>query len=496
MPKVARAMMKRILLALCLLLWGVAASAQSHPKPPDVLAYAPVAATYAAGTTQNTVGDGSNTAGGIAPAFAYELADIATPSGSSWLDTGTWATDTTGFCDVPHGGTCPEPKFRTHFVAGTYLFDDPERNYSQPGTAHCHLFGGYRGANSYSTFTNTRNGLAGSVAAGGLLNKTLYWFPCLTLTNPFSDSKNYAMKADEIVFYYNGVDATSALRLQSIPGGFRDVTGMNMDDPDDTIQKREIYVANLAAPGRYSYWFNGFLGWQCEGGSGGFAPYLKNADGSDGYTGIEPGNTCVTGQIGAVLNARSCWDGTNLWSPDGYSHTRMMINDSQSPDGHTCPNNWYRLPTRQVQVIYTFSGFSDYGRARLSSDDPAAAKLNSLPTCTTGYANAPCNDGGGTRTVPNGGSMHQDWLDGQDRTTRHTWEKNCIGVIALSGHSQQQCNPSIISATTALKYTGRPDGYTLDVTQHFGTASAAAMIRIGTQHNGPVTIHSNTVNSH
>jgi hypothetical protein len=485
--------MKKILALLCLLL-ADNAFAQSFPKPPDVPAYVPVAATYAAGTTPNVLGDGSNAKGGTPPAYAYQLADIATPSRSSWIQTGSYSTPgtpaTNYFCAVPsetfNGHGCPEPKFRTHVLDSHTLFDDPIRNYGQPGASHCHTFFGNRYANAYSTYSSLRNKRS-STAAGGQLNATAYWRPCVIVTR---SSKQYAVKADFNVVYYNTISDTIAPTVQRIPRGFRYVFGYNMDDPDDTLQKKEIAVANAqpGTSGRYVYRVaapQGVVGWRCVT-TGDFSPYLKTTGGADPFASL-PGGTCTSGQIQMTIIASECWDGVNLWSPGGYLHLRQTIIDNlASGDKLICPNGWYRLP--QLQIIFTFTeaGFSDYGTWRLSSDDMAATKLNSLPTCTTGYANAPCNDGGGTRTVENGKSFHTDWLGGWDDTTMVTWQTNCLGILGGSPH---QCEPSVISSTEALNYGPLPDGTTIVTTSTIGTGSTANMFLTSGTHKGPATIH-------
>jgi hypothetical protein len=95
-------MIRKLIIALCMsLAFANAAFAQSFPKPPDVPAYVPVSVSYAAGSTANVRGDGSNAWGGTPPAYAYQNTDIPTPSRlTGWIATGTWATDHTGFCPI------------------------------------------------------------------------------------------------------------------------------------------------------------------------------------------------------------------------------------------------------------------------------------------------------------------------------------------------------------------------------------------------------------
>jgi hypothetical protein len=481
--------MYKKILALVALIFAVPVVAQTTTQPPDVPAYISVPATYAAGTTQNVLGNGT-TNGGTPPAFAYQLTDIPTPSRSSWLMTGTYG-DAEGFCSVPsgtfNGHGCPEPKFRTHVLDSHALYDDPIRNYGLPGTSHCHVFFGNQFANAYSTYASVRTKRS-SIAAGGQLNGTAYWRPCVLKT---ISGTVYSVRADFNIVYYNTLDASNRLRVNRIPRGFRYVFGYNMDDPDDTIQKREIAVANAQAgtAGRYVYRSNGVVGWRCNGGGnaadGQFTPYLKTAGGADAWLSAF-GATCAASSIQMTVGAAECWDGYNLWSPGGYKHLRNVIIDNQAPgDKLICPNGWYRLPQLQIIFQFTIAGTADYTAWRLSSDDSAATTLNSLPACTGNYSNAPCNDGGGTRTVENGRSFHTDWLGGWDDTTMISWQTNCLGILGGSPH---QCEPSITSSTEQLKYA-LPDGKTIVTTNTYGTGNVANMFKVGTVHKGPATVH-------
>jgi hypothetical protein len=138
--------------------------------------------------------------------------------------------------------------------------------------------------------------------------------------------------------------------------------------------------------------------------------------------------------------------------PGGYNNMRYAVNDtalSAATGGrvtHSCPDGWYHIPNIQLKVQYSTTGWADYSRWRLASDDAMQAKLNALPTCTTdatgAYANAPCatRSGAGplgalwtgsTYTVPNGASFHTDWMNGWDGLTMKMWQAHCLGVRGL-----------------------------------------------------------------
>ena len=498
-----RLQLKTLLAALFGLFVVAPALAQSFPVPPDIKAiYGSTGwidnggAHYAAGTTPNVLGDGSDAKGGTPPAYATMPADIPTPSRSSWMISGSYG-DAQGYCTVPtgtfDGHGCPEPKFRTHAMFSHVLYDDPIRNYGQPGTSHCHAFFGNRSINAYSTYTTVRSHRS-STAAGGELNATGYWAPCV---QKVIGGSTYAIKYNYVVVYYNTLDNSLRAQFQRLPRGLRYVLGFNMDDPDDTIVKKEIAAANAqpGTAGRYSIQpsgdGHGILGWQCvDGASAANNQYelaLKENNGTDPWQN-QYGVTCASGTFLMTVRGPDCWDGKNLWSPGGYQHLRYRIKDNlASGDQLVCPNGWYMIPELQLLFTYTQNGVSDYSTWRLSSDDMAATKLNSLPTCTAGYANAPCNDGGGVRTIRNGESFHTDWLGGWDDATMVAWQTNCLGI--LGGVTAHQCEPSLFSSTNGLNYGPLPDGNTVTTTTVHSTTDTSDMVKLGSAHKGPVTMH-------
>lgn len=438
------------------------ASAQTFPKPPDVPDYVPVSATYEAGTTLNTVGDGSNAWGGTAPYVASGMpADIPTTE----YPTGWIVSTAISQCLTDNAG-CPEAKMRTQVGLSHILYDDPIRNYGLPGTSHCHEFFGNRGTNAFSTYASQRT-RRGSNAGGGPYNATGYWLPCPVLTNPFADGKNYAVKIDNVIVYYTenpGIPGHQ--KLSRIPRGLRYILGVNMDDPDNTIVQAEVAAANAqpGTAGRYSYQGNGFNGWVCAA-SGQKVKYLKNTDGTDPFS-----PTCAAGPQNFYVEfvGPSCWDGTNPWSPGGYKHMRYPVYDNVA-GARVCPKGWWRLPEFQGKAYFTLGGWPNYGNVRLASDDAAAT--------AAGHA------------MRNGESFHTDWFGGWDDTTFMAWQNYCSGIQGQTAH---QCDYSTISATQRLiTDSPAPDGSRnpqVNVNQSYGVSSASAMFLLPSQSNGPATI--------
>lgn len=439
------------------------ALAQTFPKPPDVPDYTPTAATYAAGTTLNVLGDGSNAWGGTAPYIASMPADIPTTE----YPTGWIVNTAISQCLTDMGG-CPEAKMRTQVNGSHILYDDPIRNYGLPGTSHCHQFFGNRGTNAFSTYATQRT-RRGSNAGGGPYNATGYWLPCPVLTNPFADGKNYAVKIDNVIVYYTanpGIPNHES--LSRLPRGLRYILGVNMSDPDNTLIQAEIAAANAqpGTAGRYSGGsYNGFNGWVCAS-TGQKVKYLKNTDGSDPFS-----PTCPAGAQNFYVEfvAPSCWDGVNPWSPGGYKHMRYKVNDNVAGKS-VCPNGWYELPEFQGKAYFTLGAFATYGQVRLASDDAAAT--------AAGHA------------MRNGESFHTDWFGGWDDTVFMKWQNFCLGIEGQTAH---QCDYSTISATERLiTDSAAPDGSRnpqVDVNASYGVGSAGVMYQLPSQSNGPAVIN-------
>jgi uncharacterized protein DUF1996 len=467
-------MLLRLFLLFAALIVPAVASAQvvqdGFVRPTDVPAYVEQFDGYQTGTTPNQLGDGkgaaepSNSRGGTMPVIAWQLPDV--PSTASG-----WTTNTISGVIITSG----QVKFRTIANGSIINKDDPIRNFAQPGTSHWHCYAGSTSVNAYSTYASLRaraNQAAtgppykvASTIAGGPYNATGYWAPCFIKDNPFGDGKDYAVRYNHWIVYYE--EATSqAGFLSRLARGLRYVFGTDMDDPDGSRVLREIYLANQAAPGRYTRGTShgdkndGFMGYECVTGtstiipvaaghanSSGRSNYLKSASGADPWAGA-----CTDGmRITAHAVAPMCYDGYNLWSPGGYKHFRYPINEMGVSGSTGCPDGWYRVPKLNISFNWYHNGFADYGNWRLSSDDLMQAKYDSLPLCNGTYSNAPCKVA--AKTVANGESFHADWLNGWDDTIMYGnadlsvkgWLTTCLGVDGTGGKS---CDSSSFRATT------------------------------------------------
>ena len=467
--------MLNLLILLVAILWPTPAQAQSFPKPPDVPAYVTVTPQWPSGTTRVPV----KTVADIPPANSYELADIpsSNPSQLKIASGGADFNTVVGF-----GGTHFEAKFRTHAEPTHILFDDPIRNYGQPGTSHCHLFFGNARTNAYSTYAALRqNARQYSRAAGGGLNGTGYWMPCMMWENAFGDGKNYAVLPGPIIIYYSE-DPANNTQLKDLLLGLRYVSGFWMDDGGDYMNS--VLAAANAAAGYTRYETRGpiisgsnplFLqhGYACDGATPStYIRYFVNADGSDPW-----GGTCTADKTFRVLfTAAGCWDGTNLWSPGGYKHLIPEFYDTEYNE-YVCPSNYYKLPRLQLNFPYKHSGWSTSIKYwRLSSDNIAIG-------ANTGTVAG--------KTIRRGETFHTDWFNGWDRTTLQTWLTNCSGV---RGNIPHECDSStisgtekIISANHANPQTGKNPQVNLGLNNP--NNSPSNMWLLPTSSNGPKTIH-------
>ena len=455
------------LIRFLMLLLVLQGTAHAFPKPVDVPAYVDVPPVY----EPTSGGSNATTDPSVTPPTSVELPDIPSTVTSLKLVTGSFG-NSTGFClTTANGGTCQQAKFRTTINTSHILYDDPVRNFGQLGQSHCHQFFGNKGANGNSTYKSLRTARLGSTAAGLDLNATAYWFPCFVKTNPFGDGKNYVVKANWITVYYTAdpVRIQSAARLYR---GLRYVGGCNMDvtSPVCGLQTRITDAMNTANTAigntRYRatnpltpYDYPGQIRYVCSGstvpagpaqfGSNG-VKWLKNADGTDPF-----GGTCASGaDFWIEFSGPDCWDGTNLWSPGGYSHVIPKINDSFNIS-IGCPKNYYMIPSLELEIHFSQQGFSDYGNWRLSSDDTMATACG----CT----------------VLNGYTFHTDWMNGWDGNTLQTWLFNCLGV---EHHTPHECNGGIISSTQQLN--------TDQIVLHnYTTDSASNMFLLPSSPHGP-----------
>lgn len=436
--------MKKALLIVPALMVSHTALAQNLAANPDMGTYRPQTVTYPAGNLAPVVGDGSNPAGGIAPAFTLhpepdESWDIPDPQWTS----GT--VDPNDYCLVDVApSNCAEKKFRTIVESSITLPDDMIRVWCRPGQSHWHEFFGNRQPAACSTRASLRRKNT-STAPGNTAQSTPYWEPGWLFDGP--DGNTYAHHARENVVYYTGPrDETNSQvnHWQYLHTLLGFVGGVKPEDPDDDKVKAEIAAAN-AQPntwsGRYSYRTNGFVGYACTSASGqttaqvkGGGQYTKSfvlADGTDPWEG-----RCTDGMlIYAEGNSPECWDGYNVMSLTGYDHFRYKIGDNNTGK-LICPSDgtkgFWEVPSFELKSLHATRGWLDYKRWYLASDAMMEARLTYL---------------GKPRKVLPGESFHFDWKNGWNKIVLHNMMDNCLG---LKGQPHQ-CNNNVYGPGLILK---------------------------------------------
>jgi hypothetical protein len=416
------------------LLCSTPLAAQTINAGPDMGTYTAQPAIYAAGTTPNVLGDGSDAKGGTAPAFTThpepsETTDIVPPG---WISGGGIS-----FCELGSSPNCTEKKWRTEMNGNHFNNDDFLRYWSQPGVAHCHEYAANKATNAYTTRASVRARPA-STAAGGPALATPYWHPCIIKT---INGKVYAIPATKLIFYYQE-DGSPVDDLQFLHTLLGFIGGVEMDDPDDLLVKAEIAAANAqpGTAGRYEYAGNGNAGYVCQTpsnapaavkGGGYHSAGFTLADGTDPWEG-----RCVDGStIYPEFNAPQFWDGVNVRSPGGYKHFRYGIKDNVTGK-IVGPNHWFKVPTLQGKSFHRSRGWNDYKTWSLSSDAMMAAKLG--------------------RAVLPGESWHFDWMNGWHRATLRRWLAFCLGIGTNQPH---QCDYSTLDASGRLiSDSPAPDG--------------------------------------
>lgn len=340
---------------------------------------------------------------------------------STWLTTSGWSA-----LAIPPGS---EKKFRTQLNEMKVGRFDPMRAPGQSISGHCHTFFGNSTVTGSSTYKSLRTDQTpgNSGAAGGLLNLTGYWNPCLTVTNALGDGVTRVKKGNLMTLYYVGW--RDSLTMWDRPRGFTEIFGTNMDDYDDTRDKGEL-GANAGWVGNgWKASNTGTVGWQCTS-TGESHNILANFDGTDAFTTPCPSSSSMY----AIVAGRGCMDGVNLRSATGYGHTRNIVRNNSSGQ-LTCADNWYPM----VQVIektnYTFAATGDMKNVRLDSDD--AAGLTATPPST----------------LRNGSSYHGDWFGAWDYPTMQAWMHYCNGSKSTSTDSftPHECDSSTIDGTNRMK---------------------------------------------
>lgn len=419
------------------------------------------------------------------------------------------STSFTYCLSIANGGptACPENKFRTVSDATVIQFDDPIRNFSQPGQSHLHQFFGGANCNAYSTHKALRLHALTSKAAGTDINGTCYWFPAVEVLNPFGDGKNFAVKPNSIVIYYSenpGTNGTGAGAKSQIPSGTRYVFGFDMDSaPSSGVPQQYAWLkaytdaANTTiGHTRYTPSPQGAI-YNCAGATPAFTGTLKNSDGSDPFGGTcEPGIFTGSTDGATTLTVTAMTSGTiKVGQFITTSGTNIHATINSQLTGTTGGVGTYSidsgvpaLSSRTIQSVPVFfiaiTGPDCFDGTNLWSTggyknvipDISDADLGTT-ICPNNYYRIPslvleiaftqygwadrqrwdlssdiayrAKWSLTTTQIPPGTTFHTDWMDGWDHLNGFDqWQQNCLGV---EHHTAHQCDSSQINSHQRLK---------------------------------------------
>ena len=311
------------------------------------------------------------------------LADIPSNFDTNSLLVPSWGTGA-----VP-GSAAPDVVGAFRFIchAGQVLADDPIVFPGQPGKSHLHQFFGNLNANSSSTYASLRStggssceGSAGSAA----LNRSAYWMPAML------DGIGHVVRPDNVAIYYKrrplndpkcstSGDPQAEGNCVPLPNGLRFIFGYDM-------------LTGEAPTGA------GYFNCQGETGTQGHYPTITEAMAHCPTAQHSDGSY---NQLGAVVNAPSCWDGRNL---DSANHRSHVAYPGYGNWGYQrCPaDHPFVIPTFTMGVWYTVD--ANLGKWHLSSDEmvPGAAP---------------------------GSTFHADWFGAWDNVIETMWLNHCTNKL-------------------------------------------------------------------
>ena len=285
--------------------------------------------------------------------------------------------------------------FRVNCTYAKMAFDDPIVFPAQAGVSHLHTFTGNTGVDAYSTAESIA-GTGNSTCAGGILDRSSYWFPAMIDT---ADGRPIAPTAN-LVYYKGSYQFDISKTVQAPPAGLRMVSGNAKNTDPETTGARYICLG----PHREN------PGWKRTIAQ-------ANADG-----------TCVVGGDFIMrIDFPNCWDGVNLDSPNHAAHVvepeHYWAPPRPASEGGAyqlarCPaDHPVPLPVISYNIHYKITDNGAVGRWRLSSDsDPS---------------------------LPAGISGHADYFGGWDTQTMQAWVDGCV-------RAKRDCHADLLGNGTVL----------------------------------------------
>ncbi|MEO6716862.1 MAG: DUF1996 domain-containing protein, partial [Novosphingobium sp.] len=275
--------------------------------------------------------------------------------------------------------------FRMTCKASHNAYDDPIVYPGQPGASHLHTFFGNTLADANSTYQSLRT--SGDSTCHSKLNRSAYWIPAMM------NGRGQVVMPDFLTVYYKRWPAGST-RCQeagtciAMPRGLRMVFGRKMtgEVATNSFEQNAVHF-------------------DCQG---------TGAVGGTYTTLVEAATHCPSGAlIGAIVNAPSCWNGTQLDSADHRSHMAYFVYNAENKV--VCPSTH-----PFVVPAFTLSAW-------FMTDDTLNRSGNTDPNLQTWYFASDRMSGMTNKT--SGATFHSDWFGAWDDAALTAWQTNCIDKL-------------------------------------------------------------------
>lgn len=279
-------------------------------------------------------------------------------------------------------------------------YDDPLVYPGLPNRAHYHNFYGFFGANAHTTtddlYASVASGARVSSCQGNQLNRSAYWVPALLAPlydgsgqrqldsdgNPAWQVVDAVVGNDDVaheVFYYSAaIDDLAA--IQAPPPGLSIIAGA-ANTPPGSPQASTI------------------ARWHCQS-------WNASDAGNPDFRGFIP-ECVVPDRLRFDLFFPSCWNGTDLDSPDHKSHMAYP----ETVNGVTrCPQS-HPVALPRVSYHYAFP-------VKPENVDPASRSSRGWRLAADNYTVSTAQ--------PGGYSLHGDWINGWHPEAMQALIEHCI----------------------------------------------------------------------
>jgi hypothetical protein len=379
--------------------------------------------------------------------------------------TGAYGTGTCIFSngsDVPaihtvasHGVTKNGGQFRIACGFSHVAFDDPIVHPGNTGKTHLHQFFGNDTTDANSDIS-TMSTVGKSTCAGGLVNRSAYWFPVLVYEcsdpvdilagcDPDRNGEVHVANLKNADFYYKsqaietspmGSNDSSygGLPMQWPPDGFSMITGC-------TVAASCLTPLSIVGSHFIDCYDNGTV-------QGSFPHYrFDHLPSTTQAATITGGDGAGCDEIRFNIQFPRCWNGVDLTTATGKGH----INSNESSTACTDVGH-IMFPSISLNIYYDIAT-ADLDWLRLSSDLPRQEAVAAGCTSASNYCAAY--------------TSHADWVNGWDQSTiivpstGGSWGMNVVEAIMDQCYNINNNPAAPISTDCHNELLGSPLGDSL-----------------------------------